>query len=298
VPVTRISRIGSLQEQSGAAGPIGRGAPESLSAAGRRPGMRVGVFFSSDGDSAELTGRAMNLFRGPPAGAGGLSPQPGAESAANNVSGYQPDLPSSLVDWKDYAQVPNSSLDILNQPPPDGVSLETAAPASAWPASPPQEVVLPHVPLPAPKPAASGTPETAPASASAGAPADKNTAASLEGLTPPGECKTCASRKYVDDSNDPSVSFQTPTGVSANMSTAAVASHENEHVSNERAKAYRDDREIINQTVTLKYAVCPECGKTYASGGNTRTVSRDKPESDQAESEAFGPGLPGDGSEE
>jgi len=242
VPVTRVSRTGSLQEQAGAAGPVGRSgsgsAAESLRIAGRRPGMRVGMFFSFDGDSAELTGRAMNLS------------------------------PKKLV-----------------PPPPDGGTLGSAAPVSAWPASPTQEVVLPNVPLPDAIPlpyAKPAAPET---------PADNNSAASLDALKPPGECKTCAGRKYVDDSGDPSVSFQTPTSVSANMSTAAVASHENEHVSNERGKAYRDDREIINQTVTMKYAVCPECGKTYASGGNTRTVTRAKPESDQEETEEFGSGA-------
>jgi len=245
VPVTRVPRDGGLQERSQAqpvaAGPAGRDAAGPLSIAGRKPGMRVGMFFSSDGDSAELTGRAMNL-----------SPRK------------------------------------LSLPPTYGGTLESAAPESARPTSPPQEAVLPYVtevvspfvPLPAAEPAPEGPR------------AGENTAAPLDALTPPGECKTCASRKYVDDSSDPSVSFQTPTSVSANMSTAAVASHENEHVGNERAKAYRDDREIINQTVTLKYAVCPECGKTYASGGNTRTVTRAKPESDREETETTGPGLP------
>jgi len=98
-------------------------------------------------------------------------------------------------------------------------------------------------------------------------------------LDPNTECETCANRKYVDGSDDSSVSFQTPTNISPNMAAAAVASHENEHVRNEQAKAARDGREIINQSVTLHYDVCEECGRHYVSGGTTRTTSVSKGDS-------------------
>jgi len=90
------------------------------------------------------------------------------------------------------------------------------------------------------------------------------------------ECKTCAARRYKDQSNDPSVSFQTPTHVPASQSTSAVAGHEMEHVRNEDAKARREDREVIHSSVSIQYAVCPECGARYAAGGETRTVTRSK----------------------
>jgi len=102
---------------------------------------------------------------------------------------------------------------------------------------------------------------------------------SLDALKPRGECKTCAGRRYVDKSDDASVSYQTPTKISPNMAAAAVASHENEHVGNERGKAQREGRRIVNQTVTLTYDLCPECGKTYVSGGTTRTTSAGKKDS-------------------
>ena len=86
------------------------------------------------------------------------------------------------------------------------------------------------------------------------------------------ECKTCSSRKYKDISNDPSVSFQSPTHISPGQSAAMVSSHENEHVSSEKAKAAEEGREIISQTVTLSTAICPECKRVYISGGVTRTV--------------------------
>ena len=92
----------------------------------------------------------------------------------------------------------------------------------------------------------------------------------------PTECKTCSSRTYKDISNDPSVSFQTPTHISPGQSAAMVASHESEHVSNEQAKAERDGREIISQTVTLRTSICPECKRVYISGGTTYTISVDK----------------------
>jgi hypothetical protein len=88
------------------------------------------------------------------------------------------------------------------------------------------------------------------------------------------KCETCQSRKYQDVSDDPGVSFQTPTNVSPEASAAAVSGHEGEHVSRERSKASSEGREVVSQTVTLTGGICPECGKTYVAGGETRTVTR------------------------
>ena len=91
-------------------------------------------------------------------------------------------------------------------------------------------------------------------------------------------CQTCASRRYQDQSNDSSVSFQTPTHVPAMMSTGAVIAHEMEHVASENARAERDKREVVHSSVSIQYATCPECGVRYASGGETRTVTKDADE--------------------
>ena len=108
---------------------------------------------------------------------------------------------------------------------------------------------------------------------------DANTSgvAGIEGLK---ECQTCENRKYVDVSNDSSVSFQTPTRVSPNAAMSAVAAHEAEHVRSEQFKATRDGRKVLSQSVSIHTSVCPECGRTYVSGGQTRTVtaSDDKPD--------------------
>jgi ribosomal protein L32 len=89
------------------------------------------------------------------------------------------------------------------------------------------------------------------------------------------ECQTCKNRKYVDESSDPSVSYQSPTHISPGQSASKVMAHEREHVTNEQSKAQREDRRIVSQTVSLSTAICPECGKVYVSGGVTRTVTAD-----------------------
>lgn len=86
------------------------------------------------------------------------------------------------------------------------------------------------------------------------------------------ECQTCKNRKYKDGSNDPGVSFKTPTHISPDRAASAIRSHELEHVSHAQAKAEREDQKILSQSVTYHTAVCPECGRTYMSGGTTRTV--------------------------
>ncbi len=93
-----------------------------------------------------------------------------------------------------------------------------------------------------------------------------------------GECQTCEQRRYQDGSNDMGVSFKTPTRISPEAAGAAVRGHEQEHVTRERAKAEREGREVVSQSVTLHTDVCPECGKVYISGGTTRTTTASRPE--------------------
>ena len=93
-----------------------------------------------------------------------------------------------------------------------------------------------------------------------------------------GECQTCEQRKYQDGSDDMGVSFKTPTKIAPEAAGAAVRGHEQEHVTRERAKAEREDRRVVSQTVTLHTDICPECGKVYISGGTTQTTTAAKPE--------------------
>lgn len=94
-----------------------------------------------------------------------------------------------------------------------------------------------------------------------------------------GECQTCENRRYQDGSNDPGVSFKSASKISGNAE-AAVRGHEQEHVSRNRAKADREGKEIVYQSVVIKHAICPECGKNYVAGGETTTVTRTKPENE------------------
>ena len=97
-----------------------------------------------------------------------------------------------------------------------------------------------------------------------------------------GECQTCKERKYQDGSDDPGVSFKTPTNIAPEQAASAVRGHENEHVVREQAKARQDDRKVVSQSVTYHTDICPECGKAYVSGGTTRTVTKAN-ESQQAD---------------
>lgn len=88
------------------------------------------------------------------------------------------------------------------------------------------------------------------------------------------ECQTCKNRKYKDGSDDPGVSFKTATHLDPEAAPYAIRSHEGEHVAHNKAKAQKENREIVSQTVTYHTDICPECGRVYMSGGTTRTVSK------------------------
>lgn len=90
-------------------------------------------------------------------------------------------------------------------------------------------------------------------------------------------CETCENRKYKDGSDDASVSFKNATKLSPAVASQAVRSHEQEHVNHERAKALKENKEIVSQNVTIQTSVCPECGTSYVSGGETITVTKTKP---------------------
>ncbi len=104
-----------------------------------------------------------------------------------------------------------------------------------------------------------------------------------------GECETCKNRKYQDESDDPGVSFKSAAKVSKGGAEAAVRGHEYEHVSRNQAKADREGKEVVYQSVVIKHGICPECGDTYVAGGETTTVTRDKPQENT--DERFNVGL-------
>ena len=89
-----------------------------------------------------------------------------------------------------------------------------------------------------------------------------------------GECQTCERRKYQDGSDDMGVSFQTPTNIKPEQAASAVRGHEMEHVYREQAKADREGRKVVSQSVTIHTEICPECGKPFVSGGTTHTVTK------------------------
>ena len=93
-----------------------------------------------------------------------------------------------------------------------------------------------------------------------------------------GKCQTCEERRYQDGSDDMGVSFQTPTRIAPENVASAVRGHERENVFREQAKAQRENRRVISQSVALHTSVCPECGKAYISGGTTTTTTASAPD--------------------
>ncbi len=97
----------------------------------------------------------------------------------------------------------------------------------------------------------------------------------------PAECETCRTRKYKDGS-DENVSFKSASHISPQQAGAAVRAHEGEHVANAYKKAAETGGRVISAGVSIEMAVCPECGRSYVSGGLTRTTIA-QPKDDQKE---------------
>lgn len=86
----------------------------------------------------------------------------------------------------------------------------------------------------------------------------------------PAECQTCKERKYQDGS-DEMVSFKSAAHISPQAAGSAVRAHEQEHVSNAYKKAATGNGQVLQASVAIKTAICPECGRSYVAGGETTT---------------------------
>ena len=86
----------------------------------------------------------------------------------------------------------------------------------------------------------------------------------------PAECQTCKERKYQDGS-DEMVSFKSAQHISPTAAASRVRAHEQEHVANAYEKAAKDNGKVLQASVSIHTAICPECGRTYVSGGETNT---------------------------
>ena len=86
----------------------------------------------------------------------------------------------------------------------------------------------------------------------------------------PAECETCNSRKYQDGS-DEMVSFKTAQHISPESAASKVRAHEQEHVNNAYSKAAQNNGKVISANVAIHTSICPECGRSYVSGGTTST---------------------------
>lgn len=82
------------------------------------------------------------------------------------------------------------------------------------------------------------------------------------------ECQTCKQRKYQDGS-DEMVSFKAAAHISPETAASKVRAHEQEHVSNAFKKAAQGNGKVLQASVRLQTAICPECGRSYVAGGTT-----------------------------
>lgn len=87
----------------------------------------------------------------------------------------------------------------------------------------------------------------------------------------PAECETCKNRKYQDGSDEGDVSFKAAAHIDPKSAAARVRSHEQEHVNNAYQKAAKNNGKVVACNVSIHTAICPECGRTYVSGGTTAT---------------------------
>ncbi len=91
------------------------------------------------------------------------------------------------------------------------------------------------------------------------------------GQKAPGEeCQTCKNRTYKDGS-DEMVSFKSPQHISPENAAVRVRAHEQEHVSNAYTEAATGNGKVIRASVSIHTSICPECGRSYVSGGTTNT---------------------------
>jgi len=112
-------------------------------------------------------------------------------------------------------------------------------------------------------------------------PPQMNANLKTEELQELGACSACENRYYQDNSSDGGVSMQQPTKIHPNEAASAVMGHEREHQAREARSATESGKDVVSNTVRLFTSVCPECGRVYVSGGETRTTVRENNDDEQ-----------------
>ncbi len=100
---------------------------------------------------------------------------------------------------------------------------------------------------------------------------DGSSSKKVDKTSPSYECETCAERKYQDGSDEMDVSFKSASRIAPEAAASAVRNHEQQHVSNAYQKAGEENGKVLSASVSIHTSICPECGRTYVSGGTTKT---------------------------
>ena len=90
----------------------------------------------------------------------------------------------------------------------------------------------------------------------------------------PAECETCKNRKYQDGSDEGDVSFKSAAHIDPKAAASRVRGPELEHVNNAYQKAAKNNGKVVSCNVSIHTDICPECGRTFVSGGTTATQIR------------------------
>ena len=85
-------------------------------------------------------------------------------------------------------------------------------------------------------------------------------------------CSTNNAPQQDADGSDENVSYKSAAHIAPGAAGNAVRAHEGEHVSNAYTKASQNNGKVISASVSIHTSVCPECGRTYVSGGTTNTM--------------------------
>ena len=113
------------------------------------------------------------------------------------------------------------------------------------------------------------------------------------GVNPPPQRETCKENANIQDGSDEMVSVtKSASHISPSASASAVRAHEQEHVSNAFKKAATDGGKVLQASVSLKTAICPECGTSYVAGGETTTKISYTNEENPYQKQKKNPGQP------
>lgn len=101
------------------------------------------------------------------------------------------------------------------------------------------------------------------------------------------ECTLCQKRRYICSNGETTDGISTI--IPGKQSELRVQHHEAQHLHHARIKAMREGRVVISQHIFLQYSTCPECKRSYVSGGQAVTWTLSKQDFQQIIQQSYTP---------